>query len=756
MKKRPTEPILPKRWKAQPHFLMRSTGIEFELIESLSFSETYARFHSGPAKKSARHPIDEKDRLLFEDELGRQEKKLWQVFRREDIQEALYLQNPSLWSDINRLIGKGLSGRNWKVREKEQKMVLYLQRFCAKNETHSFFGPTVWGRMTEDAGNRLAFKMSSAPWIARRRVTLETWAVEHLAALMSGDPSVRPYIPLKLSPEYRIEGGSVRRGHDTVFSDLTGPDRTVLSAAAQGKTRAEIGSGDVDPVISRWVRKGVVLDRLLILRSWPDPLRVLSEWAGRLPADCPSRGHWVELLSKMAGWGEALAVLSGPAKIRRIEQYEEEFRRLAGTAPRREGEGRVHTGRTLFFEAAERRVEGLQWGRALRDDFSERMSIYVRLFLLHAIAKTGDLMAALEAYRREKPGKDLWLEDVWRKIDEWKGNPWTLRVRRIHDRITAELEKVIDRKTGVCRLTWDQFGFLDDLIEDEGEAGLEYLQVPFDVFLSAESPEAVNAGDYQWVLGEVNFCNYPILLKTLFAWNAPSMESVRRQEASYFRKDRLHAFQGSALRDQRARWEGLERLVSIEHDAHMTNIGNGPEATVPVGEMRLEKDADGWVLKRVGRDQTYFPMDIFYEGFPRRGLTDSIFPHSYVPQKHCPRIVLENIVLERERWLLTDEDLKRYRFDSAGMDLFSEFIRFQRDHRMPRYVFVKVNQEDKPVFLDFGNYFLIEAVARLIRPAREILVTEMVPDPDHLWLRDDRGRYTCEFRVSCGLNRSEE
>jgi hypothetical protein len=74
---------------------------------------------------------------------------------------------------------------------------------------------------------------------------------------------------------------------------------------------------------------------------------------------------------------------------------------------------------------------------------------------------------------------------------------------------------------------------------------------------------------------------------------------------------------------------------------------------------------------------------------------------------------------------------------------------------LPRYVFVRVASERKPVLIDRDNYFLLELLDYLLREGAEALVSEMLPSPDQLWLRDDTGAFCSELRLSLGYIPSE-
>ena len=57
-------------------------------------------------------------------------------------------------------------------------------------------------------------------------------------------------------------------------------------------------------------------------------------------------------------------------------------------------------------------------------------------------------------------------------------------------------------------------------------------------------------------------------------------------------------------------------------------------------------------------------------------------------------------------------------------------------------------EEAKPLFLDLASPTFVELAAKVVRKARTVSLSEMLPDLDSLWLIDvERRRYTSELRI---------
>ncbi|NUT32220.1 MAG: hypothetical protein HOV79_04000 [Hamadaea sp.] len=125
------------------------------------------------------------------------------------------------------------------------------------------------------------------------------------------------------------------------------------------------------------------------------------------------------------------------------------------------------------------------------------------------------------------------------------------------------------------------------------------------------------------------------------------------------------------------------------------------------------------------------------------------------PARHRPRVQIDRLVVSRERWqvpLAGFPDLAKARLDRVAAHLRS----LASDHGLPEVAFWVVPGEAKPIYVDLSDVTLVDALWAKLRRGRQrrpegwVTVSEMLPGPDQLWLRDPDGRrYTTEFRVTC-------
>jgi hypothetical protein len=121
------------------------------------------------------------------------------------------------------------------------------------------------------------------------------------------------------------------------------------------------------------------------------------------------------------------------------------------------------------------------------------------------------------------------------------------------------------------------------------------------------------------------------------------------------------------------------------------------------------------------------------------------------PAPHTPRLTIDRLVVERERWRMAPGELA-FAWETDEWRRFESVRRWREHHGMPQHVFVQTSRNTKPTYVDLAAPVLVDVLARTVRRAADrgqpISVSEMLPGPDEVWLPDAAGRrYTCEFRL---------
>jgi hypothetical protein len=113
---------------------------------------------------------------------------------------------------------------------------------------------------------------------------------------------------------------------------------------------------------------------------------------------------------------------------------------------------------------------------------------------------------------------------------------------------------------------------------------------------------------------------------------------------------------------------------------------------------------------------------------------------------HTPRIEIGEVVYQRERWQFKTAQLFGHDPRADEFSLFVKLRGMQRREGLPRFAFVRLASEKKPLFMDFHNFFLCELIYSAWPANEDVTFTEMLPGPEHLWLKDAEGSYCIEVR----------
>lgn len=125
--------------------------------------------------------------------------------------------------------------------------------------------------------------------------------------------------------------------------------------------------------------------------------------------------------------------------------------------------------------------------------------------------------------------------------------------------------------------------------------------------------------------------------------------------------------------------------------------------------------------------------------------------------RHRPRIRCGDVIVSRRRWIVHPGFLPVRDCDAEA---FLAWRRWQRDNGLPQRVFVSLGAVPlkpdasgaipavKPQFVDFGSVLSLQLLERLAREGnRMIVLEEMLPDIEQIWLTSSEGRYVAEQTI---------
>jgi hypothetical protein len=116
--------------------------------------------------------------------------------------------------------------------------------------------------------------------------------------------------------------------------------------------------------------------------------------------------------------------------------------------------------------------------------------------------------------------------------------------------------------------------------------------------------------------------------------------------------------------------------------------------------------------------------------------------------------------VQRQNWTVKADELIPGNYTGVSTDLVLAVEKLRAEKNLPRFVYIRPTEQalrrsgaegrdkdTKPVFVDLESYLFLEIFHRWLMKAGEIEVTEMLPDPEHLFWKESDGRRSFELRT---------
>ncbi len=762
----PTKPAhlvrLSDDWALWSSFCLRSAGFPIDLLDELAdpiIAASADLANADPAEQAA-------FLATFPAATRRLSSAIAAAGRDSRLREAVAWQNRhALRTGIDPLLSgtPASAPRNKRQRQHEALLAGYLQRYCAKNDTIGFFGPTRWGGVVE-SGSFLTVRHAEAE-LSARTAYLEGWAVVGLLQRFEADlrPDLRPRrlphldvvegrllvplaspVPLSSIEQAVLAACDGRRtarqiaksiadsaGHpDAVYTALT-----ALAADRRISWRLEVPPGDVHG--ERTIRE-------LLVAAHPSPAR-----SGALAA-LDELEHARDVLAAAAGEDDAVEAA--------IADLEKVYVRHTGTPPvRRPGE--IYAGRTIAYEECTL-GSSITVGGGLLDGIRDALGIVLdgaRWFTAATAALYSRLLRGVfDARALDLGGTTVPFSEIWLLATDLLFEPADDVIRPLTRALARRWAAVIEPTSPTDRIVQlhsaDLLPAARRAFDVAGPGWPTAVHHSPDLMLLAEDEAAAHRGDVDWVLGElhpgINTLRYQALVsqhdapETLRGAMAADLRGPAVWTAPTAERGGVPARQHNSLASADDRW--------LVFAADSFGVGPG-RALLPgtldvvlVGETLRVRSRDGRVdlgLIEVLGDVIAGAMIQHFRILPRDAA-------------HTPRVRIDRLVVCRESWSFPAAELA---FAQIGDEArrYREIRAWAGRHGMPRRLFLRTAGEPKPIYLDLAGLasadLLCRAVRRVMRvagPTARIAVTEMLPEPERLWLTDVAGRrHTAELRL---------
>ncbi|MDT0343610.1 lantibiotic dehydratase [Streptomyces litchfieldiae] len=638
---------------------------------------------------------------------------------RPEVREAVFLSNPSVYRNMLLPFLARTAPLNAARRRARRQLYTYVQRFCAKNETVSFFGPMAYGRVVP--GDRAVLR-TDLP--RRRAVFLSSWAAREIARAVAADRRLRAFLP------FRPTG---RPGGDRA-------DRELLAALpARGAALRAIASASGTPVrevaerLARLVERGVVEFGVAAAPYDLDPLRTMSETLGELPASA-ARDAWLSALARLRALLAELERTPFPERIAVVDRLEAAFTAATGQ-PARRGGGAVYADRAVFYEEC-----SSPFALTLGEEIVERWQ--------RALTAALELSAAHGARAQEAARA---------RVVDCLGTGAELAFRAYAERLLPAFDP------GGSRFTSDH---VPAYPAPDAARHIEALlaaaaRLPGDRFALVDlCPAASRPSELAGAELIVSRCHHHLLTDGWLATMAADRAEFGRAAAAWIAR-RPHLVGLDSGRRNKGYYLFPGRRLALRAASHADADGVlwPEEITVAVSAPDRTLGAHG---PDGGAVTLYIPLSDHTKYPPYAALSEPQVAHAtFEPDKRRPgetaataAVRAGTVVYQRRRWTLDADAL------SAGTPAtrFLALRRFAAESGAGRFVFCRTERERKPYLVDLESVLAADLLAGVAGHTDVLSAEEMRPGPGELWLRDADGRrYTCELRAQViGTDRTGE
>jgi hypothetical protein len=677
--------------------------------------------------------------------------------------EAVILQNRhALHTGLDPLLRAEVSVRGTKHRQHEQMVANYVQRYCLKNDTISFFGPVGWATLVTD-GTSLAVR-AGAGLVASRTFFFEGWCIYELAKMLSSSKEVLAWCAPKRSPSIYLDGAIL---HVPFMPPARLPEKQILVLrACDGVLPANQLAKKLCYAFphllpnEREIYRTLHILKMMGLIYWAldTPVSLRPEQSLRqaieLIKDDGLRISTMKNLDHLEEARRAVASAVGdPEKLdNALGSLNLTFTRLTNLASSRDA-GKTYAGRTLLFDDCRRDIE-VEIGPGVLRELEPPLSLMLTSARWFTVELASAFREAFKGIYRELVGRTgtsavpagnlvpyarkLFLSNDTEVLDpviaafqkRWQDVLRLPEGERCLNYSTAELRPMVEEAFSAPRPGWMFARYHSP-----------------DIMIAASSPEAVERGDYQLVLGELHM-GTNTLAPALFVEQHPAPEQLMRAIRLDMPEPRLEPLFSHGMGLHSRNIIGLTKPNDY-YLALLPGASVAPDSSyVPIGSMILEEVDNELVFRsRDGR----LRLEIIEA---MGGLMSSMTAPSFkllAARPYTPRIVIDKLVVSREQWRFPAEELT-FAFQKDEQSRFLAARRWARTCGLPRFVFVKTPIEVKPFYTDFSSPIYVEILAKSIRHSAQsgarIAFTEMLPLPNQLWLPDNEGRqYTSELRI---------
>jgi hypothetical protein len=746
-------------WRWWRHVLVRGSGFPANGVLRLA-NEELARKADSLANADRGSEVWRAFREEFCEATADLAIELQSIASQDDFLRAVTWQNHRLMDGAIRPFLRwdpAKDNRHSKHRQREELIANYWQRYCVKNDTIGFFGPSGWGKLGDCMRTRFA---PGERMLRSSEVFFEVWAIDRLAEVVEEIPGMREWLMPRRLSFIKLDGNELVEpvGRRVMLS----PEYVGVLRSCDGTTRtrdiAVCANLDLPAVLEilRDLQRRHWISWKLELPVSPWPERDLRRFLDGVD-DKKVRQQALEWLDSLEVARDQLRDSTSASTLAdALTSMDELFGRITGAASTRH-EGRAYGGRTLVYHDSSRDIDVM-----LGDDLVagtrplRLLSRAARWYCSRLGEEARDTLLDVHKRAVAKHGQPVDLPMIWSASLRALYRSVEASMRQIDQEFAKKWAAIIPVPADareVCYHYDDLLPLVDEAFAAPGPgwAGARYFSP--DVMVSATDLNALHNGDFTLVLGEVHMA-INTMRSNCFVTQHPDEADLISSVDEDFPEPRLLMVLPKenpprlTVRTHPALIRDRDILVEvIQHTVAANRPGLVLSRDVEVVE------TEGTVMARLPGGAMFELLDLFAEML--MSMVVNRF-QLFADGLHTPRIKIDHLVVARESWRFNPADLDF----AAEKDEAARFVRTREWAAalgIPRYVFVKSGAEDKPVYVDFASPIYVNALAKMLRRAnaderladKTITVVEMLPLHDDLWLADREGnRYTSEIRFT--------
>lgn len=650
--------------------------------------------------------------------------------------DAVLLSSPDVYDELRRT-----ADRNSFRRGREVVAYRFLQRFCGKNETGGHVGPLNLVTIGSPAGESSdpAAVVHEDPVLgpvtylphgdgraANRRTFMAYWAataVGNAVLTESGAARTPPRRVIDSAPD-DLDDVDAR-----VLAGVTGTSDHGALAAALGLTKDVVGAS-----LARLVERKLVLDDWHVSDFTTDAGAELRALVDGLDSEDARRAG--ELLNGIERFAST-DLDDRPAAFTKIT---EGFSALTRCSPWR-GAGGLMTDRAVFYEEAVGNIESARITAAGASRLVERLSTVM------------DLLASL-AIESRLEGQQLLAEHVGRLgltgLPAAEARAVPTGGADAERRYRQRFVELLDARKAIVELNRADLATAGLIREDLADWPLFGA---VDLMLTGDRP----GDEPRIVLSELHHI-WPTLachVRALYTDDQLGNDELH-QIVTRELSPALPTLQ-QVSRDQKGTDSSPygHRVLCLDTDTPVPGA-----VTVPLDQVEVRRWPNGFVGLHDPTSATDLWLLPEYEDtfVDVGGLMNCALPALELPRftagEHTPRIVIDGVVLQRRRWHVNSADVPGIRGHHPSVEEWRAMMRWRHDRDLPRRVYFILDTEEKPVYLDFASIVSVRNFCRMVARAQHVVLSEVLPDPDQLWLWTQDGHLTSEFRFQMWRDRA--